>query len=79
MEKLWNVVQEIIDTCLRESIIFHDVIHGFRTGRGTETAILEFKLGQDLASINKDLLFLFFMNLLKSYDTVDWGCLLTTL
>ena len=45
-ELLWKVVEEIIDTRLRESVILHDVLHGFRAGKVTGTEILELKLAQ---------------------------------
>ena len=58
LDTLWNVVEEIIDTRLRASISPYDDLHGFRVGRLMKTAILELKLAQDLASVNKDPLFM---------------------
>ena len=43
------------------------------------TAILELKLAQELASMDQDPLFLVFLDLKRSYDTVDCGRLLTIL
>ena len=42
-------------------------------------AILELKLAQELDSINQDPLFLVLLYLYKVYDTLERGCLLTTL
>ena len=41
--------------------------------------IMELNLAQELASIDQDPLFLIFLDLSKSYDTVDWERLLITL
>ena len=40
LETLWEVVEAIIDTCLRSIIQFHDVLHRFCTGRGTEMSTI---------------------------------------
>ena len=42
-------------------------------------AIMELKLAQELVSIDQEPLCLVLMDLRKSYDTVDWDRLLTTL
>ena len=46
LETLWKVVGALINTCLSASLHMHDVLHGFREGRGTGTAIMELKLAQ---------------------------------
>ena len=79
LETLWKVVETLIDTRLRASLQFHDVIHGFRAVRGTATAIMELKIAQELAILDHDPLFLVFLDLLKAYDTVDRDRLLQTL
>ena len=43
------------------------------------TAILGLKLAQNLTSVDQDPMFLFFLDLKKAYNTVDFGRLLTTL
>ena len=35
LEVMWKVVAVILNRCLTSSITFHDVVHGFRAGRGT--------------------------------------------
>ena len=52
LEKLWNLVEAIINTCLGASIRFHYVLHCFCMGRGTWTAIMELKLAQDMDNVN---------------------------
>ena len=54
LETLWEVVETLIDTSVRASLQFHDVIHIFRSGRGTGTAIMELKLAQELSSVDHD-------------------------
>ena len=46
LESLWNLVEEIIDTCLRESFHLHDSLHGLSAERGTVSSILELNLAQ---------------------------------
>ena len=71
LETLWKVVEDLIDTRLRASLQMQDVLHRFRDGRGTGTAIMELMLAQELSSIDQSPLFLVFLDLRKAYDTVD--------
>ena len=66
LESLWKVVDVIIDTHLMASVCIHDVLHGFRAGRGKKRAYLELKLAQELASVDQDPLFLVFLDLKKA-------------
>ena len=66
LENLWNVVEELIGTRIRSSMKFHDVLHGFRDGRGTGTAIMELKLAQELSSVDHNPLFLVFLEIWKA-------------
>ena len=43
---LWKVVEVLIDTCLHTSLYIHNILHGFRYGRGTSAAIMELKIAQ---------------------------------
>ena len=79
LETMWKVVEALIDTRLFSIMQIHDVLHGFRDGRGTGSAITKLKLAQELSSIYQDPLFLIFLELMKDYDTVDWEHLLITL
>ena len=70
---MWKVVGAIIDTRLRESVHLYNVLHGLKKGRGTGTAILDLKLAQELASLDREPLFLVFLYLQKSYYSgTDW-------
>ena len=55
----------------RPSITFHDVLHGFRAGRGTGTATLEANMIQQLAAIREEFLDVIFLNLTKAYDALE--------
>ena len=61
----------IIHRRLIHSIEFHDAIHGFRTKRGTSTAIINVKLIMQLAKRNKHPLYMIFLDIKKAYDTLD--------
>ena len=53
LEIVWKVVASILTVRLNAGIRWHDSIHGFRTARGTGTAIIEAKLFQQLARIDQ--------------------------
>ena len=71
-------MEALIDTRIRASLQMHYVLHGFRSRIRTETAIMELKLAQELARIDQDPLFLVFLDLSNSYDSVDRERLLIT-
>ena len=48
LEIVWKVVEVVIDTYIKIVVNFHDVLHGFFTGRGSGTSIMEIKLAQEL-------------------------------
>ena len=79
LETLWKVVEALIDTCLRASLQFHEVIHGFQAGRGTGTAIMDMKLAQEISRLDHDPLFLVFLDLRKAYNTVERDRIIQTL
>ena len=68
---MWKVVAVILNRRLASSITFHDVLHGFRAGRGTGTATLEAKLLQQLAAMREEVLYVIFLDLTKAYDALD--------
>ena len=72
-------MEAIIDTRLRASVCMHNILHVFHTGRGMRTAILELNLAQELANMYQDPMFLVFLNLQDSYNTIYHGRLLTAL
>ena len=71
MEVVWKVVAGIINRRFTSSITYHDVLHGFRAGRGTGTATLEAKLIQQLAAMREEVLYVIFLDLTKAYDALD--------
>ena len=56
VEVTWTVVVVILHRRLTEGIKLHDVLHGFREGRGTGTATLEAKLLQQIAAMREEVL-----------------------
>ena len=56
---------------LTMGIQFHDMLHGFREGRGTGTATLKAKLLQPLAAMREEVLYMIFLDLTKAYDALD--------
>ena len=71
VEHLQKVMDIICDTRIKDAVVFHDLVHGFRAQRGTGTAILEIKLAQELACIEQAPLFLAFLDLTKAHDALD--------
>ena len=43
LEVMWKVVEAMIDTLIKTVVQFHDVLHEFCAGMGTEAAIMELK------------------------------------
>ena len=71
VEVMWKVVAVILNRRLTSSITFHDVLDGFRAGRGTRTTTLEAKLLQQLAAMREEVLYVIFLDLTKAYDALD--------
>ena len=71
VEVMWKVVAVILNFRFTSSITLHDVLHGFRAGRGTGTAPLEAKLLQQLAAMREEVLYVIFLDLTKAYDALD--------
>ena len=68
---MWKVVTVILNRRLTSSITFHDVLHGFRVGRGTGTVTREAKLGQQLVAMREEVLYVIFLDLTIAYDALD--------
>ena len=71
VEVMWKVVAVILNRRFTSSITYHDVLHGFRAGRGMGTATLEAKLIQQLAAMREEVLYVIFLDLIKAYDALD--------
>ena len=70
VEVIWKLLTLILHQRLT-TIKLHDVLHGFREGRGTGTATLEVKLLQQLAAMREEVLYVIFLGLTKAYDALD--------
>ena len=63
---IWNVCTSIVNIRLQSSIVLNDVLHGFRQGKGTWTAIIEAKMEQKVAGIVHEPLFQLFVDVRKA-------------
>ena len=72
VETIWKVYGTIVNCRLQSSIVLHDLLHGFRQRRGAGTAIIESKLEQQLAGIVHEPLFQVFIDVSKTYNSLDW-------
>ncbi len=59
-----------MDTRLN-GIPLHKSLHGCRDGRGTDTAVMEAKLAQQLAHLEQVLFYGIFLDLKKVFDSTD--------
>ena len=71
MEVVWKVCALIIKNRLWSVITLHDAFHGFRQGRGTGMANTDVKLSQQLSRILNKPLFHFFLDVPKTYGSLD--------
>ena len=69
---LWKTIASLLNCRLTSAISFHDTLHGFRAGRGTETAALKAKLLQHLTATREAVLFEVSLDLRKAYCHLDW-------
>ena len=70
-DALWKLIDIIMDTRLTAAVQLQEFLHGFTARRGTSTATIQAKLAQELASVERDPLFLIFLDLRKAHDTID--------
>ena len=68
VEVLWKAIYGIIDIRLSYYIQFHDVLHGFRWGRGTCISALESKLLQQIIAMRETVIHAIFLYLCNAYD-----------
>ena len=71
VEVMWKVVAVILNRRFTSSITFHDVLHGFRAGRGTGAATLKAKVLHQLAAMREEVLYMIFLDLTIAYDALD--------
>ena len=67
VEVLWKMVMVIQ---------FHNNLHDFCNGRGTDTTSLEAKLLQKLTELREEVLCEILLDTNKAYDDLDRGCYL---
>ena len=70
VEVIWKLLTLILHRRLT-TIKIHDILHGFREGRGTGTSTLEAKLLQQLAAMREEVLYVIFLGLTKAYNALD--------
>ena len=70
LDVIWKVIERVLDERLSK-IPLHDTLHGFRAKRGCGTGIMEAKLAQQLAFIERVPLYGIFVDLRKAYDAMD--------
>ena len=63
----------IVNSHLQSSIVLHGALRGFQQGRGKGTAIMEAKLEQQISGRVHEPLFQVFIDVRKSYDSLDRG------
>ena len=72
LETIYKLASTIVTFRLSNGIEFHDAVNGFRAKRGTETAIIKFKL---LTQYTKNCgiknIYIIFLDLQKAYHTLD--------
>ena len=71
VEVLWKVCSLVVNCLLKQSIMLHDALYGFREGRGEGTATLEANLKQQLTRLSHDPLFQVFLDVRKVYESPD--------
>ena len=57
---------------IEAAVYFHDMLHGFRVGKGTGTASLKVKFLHHLTEMREDILYEVLLDLRKTYDALDW-------
>ena len=78
-EVVWKTMAGILNFRLMAAIQFHNILHGFRLGRGTGTASLEAKLLQKIMDMREKVLYNIFLDLHKAYDALNCDLCLDTL
>ena len=61
----------LVNYRLKSSAVLHNVLHGFIKGIGMETSTLEANLDQNLAGILHKPLFQVFLDVRKTYDSMN--------
>ena len=70
LEVLWKVIKRVFNERI-STIPLHDALHGFRAKRECGTGIMEAKLAQQLAFLERTPAWGIFLDLHKAYGTMD--------
>ena len=71
MEVMWKLFWGVINRRIREAVKYHNVLHGLRIGRGMGTTSIEYKLLHQLAEMKEEVLYEVFLDLRKSYGSIE--------
>jgi hypothetical protein len=71
VEVIWKIISSVINQRLLNSVTFHNSLHGCLPCRGTDTAIIEAKLVQQLVLRKQMPLYEIFIDLKKAFDMLD--------
>ena len=71
VEVFWKATMVTINQIISSAIEYHGILHGFQSGRVTETATLEANLPQHITSIRELVLHEVFLVFQKSYSALD--------
>ena len=72
-EVAWKVCAAVTNCWLKQGVVLHDALNGFRVGQGMGTSTLEAKLYQHLSGIAQKPLFQVFLDICKEYEPLDRG------
>lgn len=76
---VWNICSRFFNQHISSKTYCHPYLHGLRTSRWTNTAILMVKLLMDIWYIEGKTIYQVFLDLRKAYDSVDRDILLEIL
>ena len=65
-----KALSEVVNWWIGAVVKFHDVLQGFRAGRGTGAASLEANILQQIMSMREEVLYEVLLNLWKFYDAL---------
>ena len=71
VEVIWKEVEVILNHRCTSAITYHNLLHGFRAGRGTGTATLKLKLLQNVSALREALLHEILLDLHKTYYALN--------
>ena len=73
VEVKWKVCASVVYFRLKRSVILHNALHRFRAGQVMGTTTLEANMSQQIVGIAHKPLFRVFLDIRKSYNSMDRG------